>query len=183
MPRTAAPDGPSALGGVDALIAAASRLAADSPGEGSAAAVRQLGEQYAFIRLADLRRPLRFLRQMAGAPPVELGTAGFRHDLVDDLNPARHYIAFVVVGYWLPRWAAVGVLWLWEVASLIRYWGKWSWPDIASGYLGIRHGRLVRRYGAVILPSLIASELAEPEPHAKDAKAGAAVLPQRTQNR
>jgi hypothetical protein len=120
-----------------------------------------LGEDFAYIRLQDVTRPKTFLRQMAGAPPIRIGTRGFRGDLVDDAHPARHYVAFLVAGYWLPRWAALLVLWLWELAGFVRYGGKWSWPDVASGMLGIRHGRLVRRYSAVILPALLASELAE----------------------
>jgi hypothetical protein len=128
-------------------------------GASSGWVIRRLGEAYAHIQPDDLWHPLRFLRQMAGQPPVRLGTRGFRRDLVDDVNPARHYVAFLVVGYWLPNWAAIGVLWCWELASFVRYLGVWSWADVASGYLGIRHGRLARRYGAVVLPGLIAGEL------------------------
>ena len=104
---------------------------------------------------------MRFLRQMAGAPPLQFGVEGFRRDLVDDLNPARHYTAFVFTGYWLPRWAALLVLWLWEVAGFVRYRGEWSWPDVSSGQVGIRHGRLVARYGPTVLPGLMAADLEE----------------------
>ena len=149
--------------GIDALIRAASRYAEDAraTGAGTAHVIRRLGEDFAYIRWQDVTRPKTFLAQMAGAPPVKIGTAGFRPELVDDLHPARHYVAFLMVGYWLPVWAAVAVLWLWEAAGFVRYRGTWSWPDIANGRLGIRHGRWVRRCGAVVLPALIASELAE----------------------
>lgn len=158
------PGGPSPLEGLDGFLAAIERLATQtysghlSTGE----AIRRLGEDYAFIRLHDIVRPVRFLRQMVGNPPIQLGTAGFRHDLVDDRNPARHYTAFLVVGYWLPFWAAWGVLWLWEIAGFVRYGGTWSQPDMVSGMTGVRHGRLVRRYGLTILPGLVAADLAEP---------------------
>jgi hypothetical protein len=149
--------------GIDALIHAASRYAdeARTAGAGTADVIRRLGEDFAYIRRQDVMRPKTFLRQMAGAPPVRIGTQGFRADLVDDAHPARHYVAFLVMGYWLPHWAAVVVLWLWEAAGFVRYHGAWSWPDIANGRLGIRHGHIVRRYGAVVLPALLASELAE----------------------
>ena len=157
------PPSADGLAGVDGLIAAASRLAAEAMAarKSNAWVIRRLGEDYAYIHLADLRHPIRFLRQMAGQPPIRLGTDGFRRDLVDDANPARHYIAFLVVGYWLPPWAAVATLWLWEIAGFIRYRGVWSWPDLASGYVGIRHGRLARRYGVAVLPALMASDLTE----------------------
>jgi hypothetical protein len=125
--------------------------------------VVQIGERYANIRLHDVRRPLRFLGQMAGAPPLQFGVEGFRHELVDDLNPARHYTAFVFTGYWLPRWVALLVLWLWEMARFVRYRGHWSRADMVSGQVGVRHGRLVARYGPTILPGLMAADLGEPE--------------------
>lgn len=169
--RVASPESPrytdrgdfSSEPGIDALIAAASRYAleAGAAGLGTAQVIRRLGEDFAYIRLQDIWRPRTFLRQMAGAPPLRIGTRGFRAEWVDDAHPARHYVAFLVTGYWLPTWAAMLVLWLWEMAGFVRYGGKWSSRDMASGRLGIRHGRMVRRYGAVILPSLLASELAE----------------------
>lgn len=154
---------PASLRGVDALIAGVSAYARQSL-RGARSAdwfVRTLAEQYAFIKLGDLHRPWRFLRQMAGAPPVQLGADGFRRDLVDDYNPARHYMAFVFIGFYLPGFSAALMLWLWEIASFVRYGGEWSWPDMASGRIGIAHGRLVRRYGPAVLPGLIAGELAE----------------------
>lgn len=162
-------DGPSPLGpdrveGFDAFLAAVEDLAARVYARQvtPAQAIQRLGEDYAFIRLRDLAQPLRFLRQMAGHPPIRLGVIGFRHDLVDDQNPARHYTAFLVLGYWLPFWAAWLSVWLWEIAGFMRYGGKWSKADLESGMVGIRHGRLVRRYGMTVLPGLMAAELAEP---------------------
>ncbi len=124
--------------------------------------ILRMGEECAYIRLGDIHRPVPFLKQMSGAPPLRFGTEGFRQDILDDFNPARHYTAFVFVGFWLPPRAAICLLWAWEVASFIRYKGHWSEKDIRSGKIGIRHGRLVWRYGATILPALIAADLSEP---------------------
>jgi hypothetical protein len=150
--------------GVDGLIAGVSLYVAEAlrHGYGSGWFVRQISEQYAYIRLQDIGRPLRFLRQMEGDPPTVFGTRGFRRSLVDDRNPARHYMAFVFLGFWLPRLLAVLSLWMWEIAGFVRYRGLWSQRDMRSGYVGLRHGRMVRRYGPAILPGLIAAELAEP---------------------
>lgn len=164
----AAEGGSAVVLGVDALIAAASHYVweAKQRGEGTGRIILRLADEFAFIRLGDVLKPLRFLKQMEGVPPLQVGTDGFRTDLVDDQNPARHYLAFVFLGYWLPGWAALAMIWLWEIAGFVRYGGEWSWPDVASGNLGVRHGQLVRRYGATILPMLIAAELAEPSEHA-----------------
>ncbi len=121
--------------------------------------ILQSAERYAHICLQDARKsPRRFLRQMAGKPPVCFGTAGFARELVDDEEPARHYTAFVFVGYWLPSLLAVPLLWAWEILGFFRY-GSWSQPDIRSGYVGIRHGRLIRRQGAGVWPELIQRDL------------------------
>lgn len=122
--------------------------------------VTRLGADFAHIQPRDVLRPLRFLRQMAGNPPVRFDVAGFRPDLVDDLNPARHYIAFLVVGFWLPSLLALGVLVLWEVAGFVRYRGLWSNDDVRSGLVGLRHGRHVRREGPWALPPLMRADLA-----------------------
>ncbi len=118
-----------------------------------------MGEEFAFIRMADLWRPLRFLRQMASAPPVQFGAQGFNPALVDDRNPVRHYVAFVVMGFWLPAPLAWLTLIGWEGLGFLRYGGKWSQPDIRLGLIGLRHGRCVRRYGARALPRLIEEDL------------------------
>jgi hypothetical protein len=119
-----------------------------------------LAEDFAYIHLHDFRNPIRFLRQMEGQPPIRLGTAGFRRELVDDRNPARHYMAFVAMGYWLPRLLALTVLYLWEVAGYLRYGFKWSEADMLSGLTGVRHGQAVRREGAEVLPALMERDLA-----------------------
>lgn len=147
--------------GLDGLIAA-TRAAVATAGAGRSAATRvinRLGEDFAYIRVRDMARPVRFLRQMAGVPPVRVGAAGFDPALVDDLHPARHYMAFVFVGYWLPVVPALLVLWAWEIAGFVRYRGAWSWPDVRMGYVGIRHGWSVRRFGAGVLPWLMARDL------------------------
>lgn len=157
-------DQASSLTGVESLIGGVSRHARDSyRGRLTPAMfINAIADDYAFIRMRDILSPIRFLRQMEGAPPVQLGTTGFRRDLVDDLNPARHYMAFVFVGYWLPYPLALVLLWIWEVAGFVRYGGVWSAKDVANGLVGIRHGRWVRTVDPVVLPALIAAELAEP---------------------
>jgi len=148
-------------GGVDGFIAAVSRMAAQAPpgSPGQRGFILEASDAFAFIRLRDMGHPLRFLKQMAGKPPQQFGPDGFRADVVDDQNPARHYMAFVFLGFWLPKWLAVAGLWLWEVAGSVRY-GYWATKDMQMGYIGIRHGRAVRRAGPTVLPGLIAGELA-----------------------
>ncbi|MCB0082441.1 MAG: hypothetical protein KDE47_15985 [Caldilineaceae bacterium] len=127
---------------------------------GKIAFVLRIGQDYANIQLGDIGRPLRFLKQMAGSPPVQFGRSGFKPELVDDYAPARHYTAFVFVGFWLPYLPAIAVLWFWEVLGFIRYKGEWSAADIRMGYVGIRHGTLLRRSVPAVLPRLIARDLA-----------------------
>lgn len=148
--------------GVDAFIRATSRRAARYPltPEGTRAFLLVFARQTAGIHLPDVVRPWRFLRQLVDEPPETWGTEGFRHSLIDDTNPARHYAAFVFVGYWLPLALGVPLLWLWELAGAARY-GYWSVPDVRSGYVGLWHGRLLHRYGHGILPALMARDLVE----------------------
>ncbi len=134
--------------------------AAAAPGRaGRRAFVSRLGEACAFIRMKDVRHPFRFLRQMAGQPPLRFGVSGFHPDMVDDKNPARHYMAFVVVGYWLPWLLALLVLYAWEVAGFVRYGGVWSRNDVRSGKAGLRHGRCVQREGPNVLGDLVRRDL------------------------
>jgi hypothetical protein len=149
--------------GIDAFVADVSRrVAISSPDwQGTTRFIQDIAEAYAYIRPQDMRSPLRFLKQMAGAPPVQFGNKGFRRSLVDDQNPARHYTAFVFVGFWLPVLLATLVLWTWEILSFFRYGGHWSTADMRMGQVGMQHGRLVRRHGPAVLPSLIRRELTE----------------------
>lgn len=149
--------------GLDAFIAYLSEQAGAAPGgfAGSAWYMLRIGEDCAFICLQDLWQPGRFLRQMAGSPPLCFSTDGFNAKLVDDPNPARHYIAFVFVGFWLPRLPALAVLYAWEVAGFLRYGLQWSSKDVECGLAGLRHGALVRQYGPTILPSLTAAEFCD----------------------
>jgi hypothetical protein len=149
--------------GVRRLIAETSLLAARYPlsPAGTRAFLHTFVDRYAFIRLQDMWRPYRFLSQMEGAPPVRLGIDGFKRALVDDINPARHYTAFLFVGYWLPNLLSLLVLWSWEFLGFLRYGFYWSNPDVRSGYVGLSHGRLLRRYGHTILPALMARDLTE----------------------
>jgi len=123
--------------------------------------ILEISDAYAFIRLRDWRRPLQFLQQMAGTPPILFGTEGFKGTIVDDENPARHYTAFIFVGYWLPTPLAFPVLWAWEILGFVRYRWRWSSRDMQCGYIGIRHGRQVRKQGAGVLADLIERDLVE----------------------
>ena len=151
----------SPLNGVDGLISDVRRRAAGLSRDRHQTNqfVLHIAEDYAFIRLQDVTRLRKFLGQMAGAPPIRFGTQGFRPAIVDDSNPARHYTAFVFVGYWLPALPAILTLWIWEIAGYFRYHFRWSANDIRCGLIGIRHGRLVRRHGPGILAQLIARDL------------------------
>jgi hypothetical protein len=151
------------LGGMRAFLADVEAcVAAVPPGwVGSKQFIRTISDRYAFIRLEDLKQPIRFLKQAEGDPPFQFGTLGFKSTVVDDKNPARHYTAFVFVGFWLPSLLATLVLWIWEILGFIRYGGQWSANDMRCGQVGIRHGRLVRRDGPAILPELIRRDLAE----------------------
>ncbi|MEZ4658296.1 MAG: hypothetical protein R2911_12045 [Caldilineaceae bacterium] len=149
--------------GLSGFIAHVNQHVAAAPAgmRGKIAFVLRIGQDYANIHLGDIWRPLRFLRQMAGSPPVQFGQRGFKTELVDDYAPARHYTAFVFVGFWLPYLPAIVVLWLWEMLGFIRYKGHWSPADIRMGYVGIRHGVLLRRSEPAVLPRLIARDLGE----------------------
>lgn len=149
------------MNGLDAFLTYLSTQAqAAPPGfAGAAWFVLRIGEDCAYIRLQDAWQPLRFLRQMAGNPPVRFDVAGFGAEFVDDHNPARHYTAFVFVGFWLPRLLALAVLYAWEVAGFLRYGFRWSPGDVRSGLIGLRHGAWVRRYGPTVLPRVVAGEL------------------------
>lgn len=146
------------LRGLQGLITCAERYITEEKAD-SGRVIRRLSEDFAYIRLQDVWNPYKFLRQMEGNPPIRLGTKGFRHELVDDHNPARHYIAFVAMGFWLPYPLAIMVLYLWEVAGYIRYGFKWSSEDMLSGLTGVQHGNLVRHKGIDVLPALMAADL------------------------
>jgi hypothetical protein len=157
------PPDANSQGGVDAFIGYVSAQAAVAPAgwAGTAWFVLRISEDGANIQLRDTWQPMRMLRQMAAAPPLGFGSEGFKRDLVDDRNPARHYLAFVFVGFWLPAVLAMLVLYAWEVAGFVRYRGKWSQRDVACGKIGIKHGARVRVYGPALLPGLIAADLAQ----------------------
>ena len=150
--------------GYAAFIEYVSERAAQAPAGWSGAAwfILCVGEECANIRLQDVGRPWRFLAQAASAPPVCFGPHGFAPHLVDDRLPARHYVAFVFVGFWLPYPLAWLTLYVWEIAGFLRYGFHWSAPDLRLGRIGIRHGALIRRYGPTILPALLAADLAAP---------------------
>ena len=151
--------------GYAAFIEYVSERAAQAPAGWSGAAwfILCVGEECANIRLQDVGRPWRFLAQAASAPPVCFGPHGFAPHLVDDRLPARHYVAFVFVGFWLPYPLAWLTLYAWEIAGFLRYGFHWSAPDLRLGWVGIRHGALIGRYGPTILPALVAADLAAME--------------------
>ncbi|MCB0022646.1 MAG: hypothetical protein KDD91_06395, partial [Caldilinea sp.] len=157
--RFLSPTMPETTTGLDRFLAYLQAAAAQAPPgwPGSVWFMLRVGEDCAGIRTSDVARPYRFLRQMAVAPPVQFGATGFSPEFTDDGNPARHYIAFVFVGFWLPAPLAIAVLYAWEIAGFVRYGGYWSPRDVASGHLGIRHGRAVRSAGPTVLPGLAAA--------------------------
>jgi hypothetical protein len=143
---------------LDYLQAMAAQAPADWPG--AVWFLLRISEECAGIYTQDMSNPMRFLRQMAGAPPLKFGKDGFSPAIVDDSHPARHYIAFVFVGFWLPTFLATLLLYAWEFAGFVRYKGHWSQRDIVSGQIGIRHGCWLRRTAPVVLPGLVAASLA-----------------------
>jgi hypothetical protein len=148
------------------FLTGVSELVTNKPPDfpGTASLILRLAERYANVRVQDLpQHPLRFALQANRTPPINLGPAGFRADLVESTvdNVARHYTAFLFVGFWMPAALATLVLWSWEILGFLRYGGHWSQPDILTGRIGIDHGRLVRQYGPTILPSLLVRDLAE----------------------
>jgi hypothetical protein len=149
--------------GLDRFLDYLQTMAAQAPPDWAGAVwfILRIGEDCAGIRLQDVATPRQFLRQMADAPPLQFGVTGFAPELVDDNNPARHYIAFVFVGFWLPTILAMLVLYVWEVAGFVRYSGYWSPNDVASGRIGISHGRWLRRMGPAVMSGLAAATLAE----------------------
>ncbi len=147
--------------GVDAFIRAVEQRAVKNHAQQQSTThfILQISDDFAFIRLRDLRHPLRFFKQLSGTPPIQFGTGGFRKEIIDDANPARHYTAFVFVGYWLPMALGWLVLIAWEVLGYFRYGLRWSPNDVRCGVIGLKHGRAVRREGATVLAALIESEL------------------------
>jgi hypothetical protein len=147
--------------GLDAFVRYLELQVATAKREGQTSRqfIARISADCAYIRLEDINRPWRFLRQMEGAPPLRFGTEGFDPRLVDDHNPARHYMAFVFLGFWLPRPLALLALYVWEVAGFVRYGGEWSARDVACGLVGLRHGATVRRYGPAVLPELARRDL------------------------
>lgn len=159
--------------GIDAFIADVNAHVEQCPDdrEGKLRFMRAISYEYAFVRLRDLKNPVRFLVQAASKPPKRFGRTGFEPDLVDDDDPARHYTAFVFVGFWLPTSLAILTLWLWEILGFFRYRGIWSHSDVRLGYVGIRHGRQVRRLGPSVLPQLIDQDLRDSKTYQHHAKA------------
>lgn len=147
--------------GIDGFIADVACHVQSCPDDraGKLRFIREISHDYAYVRLSDLKNPIRFLIQAAGKPPKRFGREGFKPPLVDDNDPARHYTAFVFVGFWLPTSLAILTLWVWEILGFFRYRGLWSHGDVLLGYVGIRHGRQVRRVGPSALPKLIDQDL------------------------
>lgn len=133
----------------------------DAEGRRPAWLMATLAERCANVDLRLLRRPLQFWRSLRRLPPVCFGRSGFRGELVDDYHPARHYCAFLAVGFFLPEWLAFPFATIWEGAEHLVF-GEHSPRDVALSRVAIRHGRLTRREGIDRLPGLIRSELGRP---------------------
>ncbi|MSP13068.1 MAG: hypothetical protein EXR62_08925 [Chloroflexi bacterium] len=117
--------------------------------------------QFAGLDLADWWRPWRWFRAMGSAkPPEDMGPAGFRVDLVDDNRPARHYVAFLMIGYYLTYPLGWLVMYGWEILGWVRY-GSFSRTDILLAKVGLQHGVMIRRDGPEILADLIVRDLLE----------------------
>lgn len=116
--------------------------------------VLELARQAANVDFGELRRPWRFWRRLRQEPPVCFGPRGFRPALTDDFHPARHYSAFLLVGFFLPNPLGAAFAWLWERAE---GWllGSFSPRDVGLARLAVRHGRAVRHEGPAALPALI----------------------------
>lgn len=153
--------GAKPLRGVDGFIKAVEHYAAECEqnNQGVRQFVLRISDDFAFIRLQDVKHPLKFFHQISGKPPVRFGKRGFHPNLVDDEDPARHYTAFVFVGYWLPLPLAWLVLIAWEMLGFVRYGFHWSAKDVRNGQFGLWHGRAVRRNGASVLARLIKRDL------------------------
>ena len=120
-----------------------------------------LARECANVDLRRLRRPLRFWHSLRELPPVRFGRDGFRRALVDDYHPARHYCAFLALGFFLPAWLAVPFARLWEWAEGVVF-GEYSPRDVALSELAIRHASALRRAGIDELPALIRRDLCQP---------------------
>jgi hypothetical protein len=119
-----------------------------------------LARRCANIDLRRLRRPLHFWRSLRQLPPVRFGRSGFRAALVDDYHPARHYCAFLAVGFFLPTFLAIPFARLWEWAEGVVF-GEYSRRDVDLSVLAIRHARVIRRSGIEHLPALIRRDLCQ----------------------
>lgn len=118
-----------------------------------------LSRQFAGLDPADWWRPWRWLHAMGSArPPEDVGAAGFRPEFVDDDRPARHYIAFVMIGYYLPYFLGWIIMYGWEILGRIRY-GTFSNKDVLLAKVGLKHGDMVRRRGPEIVADLIEQDL------------------------
>ena len=124
--------------------------------------VLELARQCANVDFGELRRPWRFWSMLRQEPPVCFGPRGFRPDLVDDFHPARHYSAFLLIGFFFPQPLAVAFSRLWEWSEGVIL-GQFSPNDVRMSQLAIRHGRAVRRAGPASLPALIRCEICEAE--------------------
>lgn len=143
-----------------ALYAGALADLAHAEGRSGAWFVLALARRCANVDFGALGRPRRFWRMLRQEPPICFGPRGFRAGLVDDFHPARHYSAFVLVGFFLPGPLARAFGWLWEWAEGVAL-GQFSPRDVGLSRLAARHGRAVRQRGPAALPALIRADLCE----------------------
>ena len=158
--RTISHTGRRLTEGCPAFAGYAETLAAQAAHEGRRTRwfMLELARQCGNVDLSRLGHPIRFWRSLRELPPKRFGNIGFRAELVDDFHPARHYVAFLMIGFFLPYPLALAFGWLWERAEGIVL-GEFSPRDVALGRLAIAHGRTVRQAGPAALPALIRKEL------------------------
>jgi hypothetical protein len=72
----------------------------------------------------------------------QFGSSGFRSDLVDDANPARHYVAYLAVGFQKGGLPGAAIAVARELPGICG--GGCSAQDIRLGVIGANHGASLR---------------------------------------
>ena len=71
-------------------------------------------------------------------PPVNFGASGFNEALVDDKNPARHYVANLVAGFEAGPVVGTAIAVGRELPRICQ--GGCSFKDVRLGVVGVQHG-------------------------------------------
>jgi hypothetical protein len=113
--------------------------------------------QYVESLARDTKSDAEFIQvlaeQMAGFPngnseaaphgvTPQFGNTGFRSDLVDDANPARHYAAYLAVGFQKGGLPGAAIAVARELPGICG--GGCSVQDIRLGIMGANHGASLR---------------------------------------